>query len=214
MKISTESEESGKVNYVCDDAIIAFPPDGLDKKTLADITAEDENQELGERAWGSKLKSSQLKARRLESSRDLETPASNTDFMSIDGEMEALGRDYPEVEVVPRSKEQEVGRRSKEQEAGRRSRQEVHTLYPPLLPQPDALNRSGNSLQRTPRVHNRRSQKPAGPPGPPGPPSLPNLAKLGLGISIQKVAPKPDPMLLPQIARISQNLNLNVSIAK
>ncbi len=43
VKISTESEESGKVNYVCDDAIIAFRPDGLDKKTLADITAEEEN---------------------------------------------------------------------------------------------------------------------------------------------------------------------------
>ena len=77
----------------------------------------------------------------------LEAPASNIDFISIDKEMEALGEDHPEVDVMP----------------GRMSRQEDHTFYPPIQPQPDVLNRSSETLKETPRVHKERIQKPADP---------------------------------------------------
>ena len=45
-------------------------------------SSQKEMQELGQRAWGSKLKKARLRASRLESSREMEAPASDIDFMS------------------------------------------------------------------------------------------------------------------------------------
>ena len=53
-------------------------------------SSQKEMQELDQRAWGYRLESSQLRASRLESSRGMAAPASNTDFRSIDEGMEAL----------------------------------------------------------------------------------------------------------------------------
>ena len=194
-------------------------------------SSQKEMQELGQRAWGSKLKSSQLRAQtRLKAEL-----AKQAEFMSVDGDMEALGRDYPEVEVLPRGRRQEQelvargrSRGSKEEVGSRdRSRREVHTLYPPLITQPFAsLTSYGNRDIKPSHVQNPQNLqkvknfgKPPKPPASPGtaPKALPNLAKFGLGISIKKVVvppPRPNPMLLPQIARITRNSSLNVSITK
>ena len=111
-------------------------------------SSHQEVQGRGKRVGGFEPKSARLRVSRPEYAREMETPASNTDFVSIDEDREALGEDYLDAEVTPRSQEQE---------ARGRSRQEVYTLHHSTWPQQDAPNRPRNSLQETPRIHSGRS---------------------------------------------------------
>ena len=65
-----------------------------------------EMQELGQRVWGSRLKSFQLKNSKRKDTRGGAAPAYNTDRSSTDEGMEAPCEDKPAVEVTPRIKDQ------------------------------------------------------------------------------------------------------------
>ena len=98
--------------------------------------SQKEMQALGHRTWGSRLKSFQLRAIRLEHSRGVAAPAYNTERSSIDEGMEAPCENKPAVEVTPRIKDHE---------AGKRGRQKVHDLHNFMRPRPDDPNRPGNT---------------------------------------------------------------------
>ena len=106
--------------------------EGEEPESVEEIAhIQKEMQELGQRAWGSRLKSFQLRASRLETPRGGAAPDYNTDQSSIDKGMEAPGKKKQVGEGTPRIKDHK---------AEKRDRQKVHALHNLRRPRPDNPN--------------------------------------------------------------------------
>ena len=116
------------------------------------VRSQKEMQELGQRAWGSKLKSFQLKTSIPKDAGGGTAPAYNTDRSSVDEGTEAPGENKPAGEVM---------RRVKDHKTGKRGSQQVHALRDFRRPRADNPIRPGNTQPETPRISNEKSQKPA-----------------------------------------------------
>jgi len=119
-----------------------------------------------------------------------------TDLMSIEHEVGAMEEEEEEVQEVPM--------------VGSRRKGKVHTLYPPLHPS----SYTGPPEAKAAKAKSRPKKAPLalGPPLPRLPP--------GVGVSIVKAPPAPppaprhNPMSNPQIARITRNMGLSVTLTK
>ena len=122
-------------------------------ESIEDVACnQKEMQDLGQRAWGSRLKSSQLKASILKDARGGAAPAYNTDQSSIEKGMEAPCESKSAGEGTPRVKDHK---------ARKRGRQQVNIIQDCSRPRSEDPKRPDNTQQETPRASNEKSQKPA-----------------------------------------------------